>query len=571
MNRKFPYINFAFQKRICLVKSGRKKIAKTIVAFICIAASFNSNIFGQTIEEKLILTDSNDSTYVNARSVNFDINGEYLFEINKDDDEACFLIGSKQKLGPLHRELSTSVKRFTVTTDKSQAYYVSSSSKPFGPVLGAELSDFRFPKSENSRHLAIPCVMKDSIGIYVDGVLKTKIDTLSHSKWRINSRMVSQFEAKKMFFEHEDDWCGLSNNGQCIYTVEDNFMHRLFANGMLIDSSENDFAQLHINNHGDYLYANGRKPRKGEDKRYDYMFFIHTPDTIMGPVRTVWNCELKENGGYYYSGDDNGASYIAVNNMLHKNLKSIANITIVDKVNYLFSYKQSNKTKLNVNGRVCNVPFNEILLPSLDSESNFACYGIENYYLYKYVNGVKSETPISRYGVRAIPLYISPRGSSLHFFRTDDSTYLYNDDKLLFPGFSNFKNFSVRSCADMFPINSKRSKISNGKNLFYIEIDSAGYFVYNGQLSKPMIPVKASSYEDSSRVGEIVAGKFDDNGFFAVQMIGKNKLAVNINNKFYKEIDGVWKILEESSYFDGRKLVLFGIKGLSFYQYTLTL
>ena len=86
-----------------------------------------------------------------------------------------------------------------------------------------------------------------------------------------------------------------------------------------------------------------------------------------------------------------------------------------------------------------------------------------------------------------------------------------------------------------------------------------------------MKPAKESSYLREKKSGEIVAGKFDDNGFYAIQKTGENKFLININNKIYKEVDGVQEILKESCYFDGKELVFVGIKGLSFYQYTLTI
>lgn len=542
------------------------KITTTILFFIGFFCA--NTVFGQTLKEHLVINDTKDSTYLKAESMNFDINGDYLFEVKENDN--YFFINKSSKTQPLKFNWGSSVTQLTSKGNENQNFYQCSSTKIFGPIIGTDIAHFRHPESENSKHVAIPCLMKDSIAIYIDGELKIKIDTRSRKELSINSKKASSLEAKKSSFESAD-WMSFSNNGNYIFSVENNLLNRLYVNGTQIDSSESEFYQLRINNNGDYTYGKGRNPLPGENNKYSFMFFIHTKDTVLGYVRTVWNCDLKENGGYYYSGDDNGTDYIAINNTLHQNLKSISNITIIDKTNYLFTYKENEVDKINVNGKTFNFSFQEVYYPSLDSKGNFAFYGLKDFFLYKYVNGKQESNPITKYDVRAMPLYINPTGVSLHYFKTDDSTYLYQDDKLLFPAFSNSKNFIVQPYSEILPHGFVRGEANNGNNLLYIEIDTTSYFVFNGALSKPMKPAKKISYMREKKLGEIVAGKFDDNGFFAIQKTGENKFLININNKIYKEIDGVQEILKQSCYFDGKELVFFGIKGLSFYQYTLTL
>jgi hypothetical protein len=501
-----------------------------------------------------------------AKAVNFDINGDYLFEVKENGN--YYFINKLGKTQPLKFNWGSSISQFTSNQDENQKFYQCLSTKLLGPIIGTDIANFRHPESANSKHVAIPCLINDSIGIYIDGELKMKIDTHSNTFLTINSKKASSLEAKKKSFESAD-WLSFSNNGNYIFSVENNLLNRLYVNGNQVDSSETKFYQLKINDKGDYIYAKGREPLKGENDKYSFMFFIHTKDTVLGYVRTVWNCDLKENGSYYYSGDDNGTDYIAINNTLHKNLKSISNITIIDNTNYLFTYKENEVDKINVNGKTFSFSFREIYYPSLDSKGNFAFFGTKDFFLYKFVNGKQDPNPISKYDVRAMPLYISPTGLSLHYFKTDDSTYLYQDDKLLFPAFSNSKNFTVQPYSKILPHGFVRDEANNVNNLFYIEIDTSGYFVLNGEFSEPMKAAKQNSYKKEKIIGEIVAGKFNDNGFFAIQKIGENKFFININNKIYKEVEGLQEILKESCYFNGKELVFFGIKGLSFYQYTL--
>jgi hypothetical protein len=327
---------------------------------------------------------------------------------------------------------------------------------------------------------------------------------------------------------------------------------------------------LAINNNGTYIFAKGKRPEKPIGK-YNYMFFIHSMDTVLGYVRTVWNYELKENGAYYYSGDDNGPYYIAINDKLHKNIKPVSNITLIDKETFLYSFGEKGKSKINVNGEIYSHDFDEIFYPNLDTEGNFAFYGMKNYYLHKFVNGKEEKEPISKYGVRATPLYISPKGESIHYFKTDDSIYLYQDEKLIFNPIPKNSNFLIEQHKEVLTYNFVRGKTENGNSLFYLEYDEQGYFVFNGTFSKPFLPIQERNYSKDKEQGTVVAGEFNDDGFFAIQKVGKGKYLIVVNNQIYKELDDVDYILPDSYFFDGKSLIFYGVKKRSFYQFTMSL
>lgn len=328
--------------------------------------------------------------------------------------------------------------------------------------------------------------------------------------------------------------------------------------------------QLAINNNGKYIYAKGKSPEQPIGK-YNYMFFVHSMDTVLGYVRTVWDYELKENGAYYYSGDDNGPYYIAINDKIFKDINLVSNITLIDKKTYLYSFGENGKNKINVNGTISSHEFDKIFFPSLDKDGNFAFYGMKDFYLYKYVNGQIIKEPLSKYGVRATPLYISPNGESLHYFKTDDSIYLYQNEKLIFNPISKNSNFIIEPYEEVLPYNFVRGKTENGNLLFYLEYDKQGYFVFNGNLSKPLIPIKERNFSKNKEQGTIVAGTFNDNGFFAIQKVGKGKFLIIVNNQVYKELDDVDYIVPDNYFFDGKSLTFYGVKKRSFYQFTLNL
>lgn len=525
--------------------------------------------YGQTLTEKLILTDDQDSTILKAESITFDREGNYLIEL-KNEDREYFFIQNSDTIGPLKFNWGSSVSKFTSNDNSDISYYQSYSNRLFGPIQGTDIGNHRHPESKNSSHVAIPCLLNDKIVIYFDGKIIQQIDTVSGAEWSINGKKASPLQAKKQHFS-SDDWMHISDNGNYIYSIEDGLNYTLYLNGTPIDSSKKDFYQVRINDNGDYLYAKGRKPFEEEPYKYSYMFFLHTKDSVFGPVRTAWDCYLMESGAYYYTGDDDGPDYILINDVMHKNIHDVANVTLLDKTNFLFTYSKNEKQFINVNGSSYELDYEQIFYPTLDNKGNFSLYGLRDYYLYKFVNGKEAKEPISKYGVRPTPLYISPTSESIHVFKTDDSTYIHRDNKLLFPSFANQKSFSIIPQKDILPSGYERGKPENGNSLFYLEVDSTGYMVFNGQLSKPMVPAKERSWTYDKSIGEVISGKLMGHGFFIIQKTGDEKWLVNINNTYYKELDGTSYIFYKNCYFDGDELVFYGVKGLSVYQYKIAI
>ena len=516
-----------------------------------------TGVFGQQLKERLILSDGPDSLFLKAEVKSLDREGNYCFQV-KREDSSWFYTGN-DTLGPFKYigSVFTSggsmafTRPFRSPGDKPWYYKNYDGSRVFGPVTG---TNKRFMTGNTRQNLAVTITNNDSAYYYINGKLISKTPLNEANKFEVENA----------------DWCSFSENGNVIYYTKQDDLYYLYVNGKQVDTSYARYYELRINNKGQYICGEGRKPKQKVGK-YDFMFFTHANDVVLGPVRTVWNCDLKENGAYFYSGDDNGTDYIVINDHLHKNLDSITNITLLDRKNSLFYCKEYETPKINVNGNFYALPFREIYYPSLDQQGNFAFFGIQDYYLYKYVNGTLHPEPITKYGVRPVPLYISPEGSTLVYYRTEDSTYIYRDEHLLFPPIANTSHFLIKDYNDVLPHDYTKRKSGNGSSLFYLELDSIGYFVYNGVFSKAMIKAYPQSYFRHKLLGEIVAGQFNDHGFYFIQKTGENKFLININNTFYQEIDGIEQILLKNFYFDEKSLVFYGIKDRSFYQYTFNL
>jgi hypothetical protein len=539
--------------------AAAKKTTTTLRNLITILIGFLAclTVNGQTLTEQLILTDTKDSLYLNSDKISIDRQGNYCFVIEKGDQD--YFVTNKDTIGGFKFIGSTYgnggeinyTNSYSDPKDKPFYYKNAKGTKVFGTAIGKIES---YQTSNTKENIAITTTLNDSVYNYINGRLVSK----------------NTIEQVEKFYISERDWISFSENGNVIYFLKQDSLNKLFVNDKLIDSSEFRYNQLAINNNGTYIFAKGKRPEKPIGK-YNYMFFVHSMDTVLGYVRTVWDYELKENGAYYYSGDDNGPYYIAINDRLYKDIKPVSDITLIDKETFLYSFGEKGKNKINVSGEIYTHDFDEIFYPSLDTVGNFSFYGIKDYYLFKFVNGKGNKEPISKYGVRATPLYISPNGESIHYFKTADSIYLYQEEKLIFNPISKNSNFLIEAHKEILPYNFVRGKTENGNSLFYLEFDKQGYFVFNGKFSKPLLPVKEKNYSKEKEQGTIVAGGFNENGFFAIQKVDSKKFLIMVNNKIYKEIDGIDRIISDNYFFDRNTLTFYGIKGFSFYQFKLSL
>jgi hypothetical protein len=527
---------------------------KCVILSVTLAFLGISITYSQTFSKRLILTDKPDSGLVNAESMTFDANGNYCFDVKKNGVEFLHTkdgeIGTCRYIGATFGTYG-SVKYTYEESDaieKKWYYQNAKGTKVYGPIVGRIK---KFIDSDTKENIGLIVENGDSLYFYINdkavgAVLKDSTQNYDFS-----------------------EWCAFSENGNCIYYTKQNGTETLFVNGKPIKSASSEFYGLGINNNGQYIFTEGMYPKDKSD--YDYMFYIHSPDTILGPVRTVWNYYFKDNGVYYFSGDDNGSSYIAINNHIYKNIRDISNIILINKTQYFFTCTQKQIAKAICNGNIYDYSFDEIYQTAMDTTGNFAFFGLKDYYLYKFINGIKDPTPLSKNGVRAMPIYINPKGSSIHYFKTDDSTYIYQDDKLLFSPMSNKRNFFVEPYSEVIEEHFIKGRPQNANDLSYMELDTTGYFVYNGTFSRPMKPATKSSYSPVKPIGEIIAGSFTDKGFFAIQKTGNDTFTVNINNKIYQQIDGFQTIIPDCCYFTGNKLIFYGISGLSFYQFVLEL
>lgn len=511
------------------------------------------SVFAQTIKVKLLFTAQPDSVFVlTSGSQRFDKEGAYCFTF-QEGERAYYAQNNSGRIGPFRSTSSAFSGKGSVTFlyngyDEEKEFYYKNvhGTRFFGPVSGKVEQQI----TENAKdRVALTLSRTDTIFFYVD-------DRLLAKRLRTKNTLVET-----------DEWCTFSRNGRSLYYVPNDSVNVLYVDDKPIDTSTFRFYELHIVDNGDFTYAKGEKPKT--KSKYTFLFFIHTRDTVMGPVRTVWKHFLNEDGSYYYTGDDEGPDYIAVNNTLYKGLESVDHILLPDRRNYAFTFTTGTQRKMNVNGHLYTYDFEDLYCPAMDSSGNFAVYGLKDYYLYKYVNGVRQAKPLSKYGARAAPLYISPQGSSVHYFKTDDTTYLYKDEELLLPPIANKYNFQVFAWNEVLGTYPPREKPGRKNTLVYFEFDSTGYFLFNGTLSRPLHKVKKIALSKNQETGRIVMGNLFDEGFFVVQKTAGKEYTINVNNDLYTTLQDVDGIDRDDYFFDGKELTVFVQKGLSYYQYKI--
>ena len=512
---------------------------------VCCAAN------AQTLTEKLILTDTADSLYLKSELPSFDEDGNYCFAIRKNGQN--LFITNSQTIGNLNcittdaNNYGNGMIAYTAAKDDEKAgpfYYKNGrGTKIYAQAQGKVIL---YETSHTRENMALVTADRNSIYHYANGKLL----------W--SERNVGQ--------EPEAEWIAFSNNGNTMYCRRAGGHSRLWVNGKLIDSCKTAFSHLQINDNGFYTYAKEEMPKEvNGDKKYR----ICTPDTSFDFEGEIGDYDLRGNNAYYYTGDEKSHRNIVIDNHLYKETSLINNIMLADPKHFLFG---TDSKKIYANGTTFLSDCDMICNPALDNSGHYAMYGRRGYFIYKCVDGKRQPKSLTRYKSRAMPICISSRGESIHYFETDDSIYLFRDNKMLLKPISVDSNFFVSE--SMLPeLCEQNSEYSDAGNLTYLEYGSKGYFLFNGNLSKAFPAAVARTRTDDrsdKRPSNTVAGKYTGNDFFAIQKTGNKKYLLIVNNKIYKELNGMDRIMPDY-FFDGKHLTFYGIKGLSFYQYKMSL
>ena len=515
----------------------------------------------QQVEERLILKDPGDSLLIKAFRTAFDSNGNYYFEVpQKGNGDKFNLITNTKKKSTVYwgKSIATSPYKalladafFSDTSHKKVYYKNKSGTRLYGPRAGRVRSVLEYGRE----NIVIELCVGETSSLYINDSLVNVTDSLLQ-KWL----------------------CSFSDNGHVIYMVYHRGVYELYVDYVKKDTSVSPFTDLAINNSGFYIYV------KGDNGK----FFVHTSLSKYGPLGAVDGGDLWNNGAWFYRGCADSSCYVLVNGKLFNNIpeshslveddngvvnyKSDEIITVqpADKNNFLFSYNQNNKDGIftNVNGKITHHNYSRTSFIFYDKRDSYAFYGSRQDsfgidHTFKNINGAEKKLPYYKKGqAHAQCMQIEPDSSSLYFFTTDDSIYLFRNDTLLCPPASR-KKFLQLDASALPQTHPEGNEFFMGFN-----ITDKCYILYNNSLSKPM-PLIKPEYDrlEVPHKGSVVAGDLAGHGFFIMVNIGPGKYLLNINNKVYQEMDGIDYIFGDQSYFSDHSLVMFGIKGTSFYEF----
>ncbi len=530
------------------MKRKRLEIVLTLALLVlgCSAATSSE------LSERLIIKDnSQDSALIRTENASFDKDGNYCF-LGKQKGLFSFLtnngvVGSFSYVNYNGEVYNTSP--YDAGSDSLWYYKNFHGVRLYGNARGTILSRKTFGTKEC---VALITQYKDSAYYYLNGTLVSATSMKDYYRYFLNN----------------EKWFAFSENGNSIYYCKPDSMYILYVNGKAKDSSGLEFTGLAVNNSGNYIYAEGLKS-KDKNGANSYSFFIHSQDTVLGPVRSIRGYGLQEDGSWFFVGDSRGPSYIAVNGRFFGEIKSITNIILLDRKNFYFEFSENDSTKINVNGKTYSHSYQGTFNPALDKNGNFALFGLKNNNLYKFINGKEQATPVAKPGILADPLYIGPKGNSIYVVNANDSIYLYSDGKLLFKPIAKKSGIIYYPRSELLSASRPRTQYRDGSSLFYLEFDSAAYYVFNGVLSKKMMPARFMINTEKPAVGDVIQLECVNNGFYMIQKTAPSRYMININNEIYQELDNIGKLLPEYCFFDGKELVVYGTKGLSFYRFSI--
>lgn len=259
---------------------------------------------GQTLTERILWADTSETYEIEKynHSFSFDCEGNYFFYVKKDGKSVAVAnkapISDLCSAGGVYSKHGSSRYLRPCDQEELDPHYVmyvmnAFGTNIYGPIAG-QVQGYR--SGDTRQHLAVTSLRGDTAFFYLDGRLVYS----------------SPLESIKKFDLENEDWVDFSENGNVIYYLEQNGRFVLYVNDHPVDTSDRHFNALAINDKGDYVYATCYKPENPVGK-YDYMFFIHTQDTVFDYVRSTWNSALTESGAYYFNGDDCGPDYLLLN------------------------------------------------------------------------------------------------------------------------------------------------------------------------------------------------------------------------------------------------------------------
>ncbi len=513
--------------------------------------------FPQNVTERVILTaESNEAANTLYYKIGINKNGDYGYVISKDKSE--YYVSGTDTVGPfpIHSHINTThfstkvrssyMIELDSTTNKEFYFMNEYNPKYYGNFFGEVIKH-----EEYGSDLVFVLKTDDTIKVYFNEILLARLD----------------YKKKERFDPHFDF---RYSSGSIAYKLRKNGKEFIYCNYKLVDSTDGEVRSFAVNEKGDYIFSAWFSDSTESEK--NSFSHIHTRDTVIGPLPGYHSVYINREGATVSSSTENGKDVYLINGKYYEfensrkdNDRKDEKIYFRDSANFIQEVITPGGLKINANGNIINVNYEKIFLPSIDSEGNYSLFGLRNYYLYKFTNGIEDTFPLSKFGVRAFPLYISPDGKLTYcYYNNDDSIYVYLNDSVLFHTVNSEKSFYTTLAQEFFE-NVHRNPKYICNDLVYLEADSTGYFLYKGNLSVPFIG--AFGYRYTSFKGMIISGELTNEGFYVIQDAGNKSVSVDLNNEYYAKLDNIDLILERRVFFDNDNLVFYALRNNQIIRY----
>lgn len=516
--------------------------------------AFPQNYIQSNIQS-IIYDDTIDSIFIKASFSDrgFDKNGNYFFQIRKNDID--YIYCKDTIIGPLNGTGSTNMEFFSYENNDNKSLHRKITGKNiYGPFLVDEYHSDEYLLSLNSDTMAVITKAQGNYHFYLnnDLIFTTSIST------------------DEPYWFNRKEWICFGLNGDILFVKFLNGVYNLYKNDSLIESSKDKITYLGINNKGEYIYAIQKDYWAATNKKiYSILKYKNKEFLVNGGS---WDYNIDEKGNFIFSGFLNGSTtdyFKFINGYYRDGFQQSDYVTVENDTNFFYTCN-IDKQKYFIHGQTAYKDvFDTIFVPSIDSSGNFALLGIKNYYLYKYVNGNIVPAPITGFNRRPSPIYISPQGDAIYYYKFRDSVLIYNNSDLIFK--SSPENFISEDLHDSYVSPLRFQKKRNNfrfLSLKYLQLDNKGYVIYNGKFSVPMLPFLDEKWGPDYE-GEIVSSGIYENKFFLVQCQAKGRYLININNETYSYLENFDEIFEKQNYFDGKDLTLFGRRGREFVKINL--
>lgn len=438
--------------------------------------------------------------------------------------------------------------------EKEKAQYIkgSTNAEVYGPIDGT----VKYVSTSEKSSLAYTVSAHDSITYFING------------------KRIAVTDSSTII----DRWCAFNDNGDKLYALRQGKLNYLYFNDKLIDSSHYYYQNLNLDNNSNYSYLLGYYEIK--DSKCNCCTFnrlAHVPQNVLIPMQPTIRQGWSMDDTLYHYGNGHNIKYRADSFFVGQTSRTA---TMLAKGSSIFGYTHSNhwgyiyssdttKVKISMNGKRQTLPYEKILLPCIDSMGHYATFGRRGYYMYKNIDGIETKEPLSKHGVRAVPVSIDVKGNTICYYETEDSVYVYENDHL-------FKSCAVGQFEFMLRYFFTWQYVEDQVPPLLV-INGAAYIVYNNTISPALLKPNARTNDRYFDIGDVICSLCNESGYYMLQKTGEQQYDLLVNNRRISlpseiSFEGpLWDKLTFNFQLKANEFVFYGIEGKSIYKYKIAL